>query len=185
MYRFYYTKMALIIFSVFCVASVCHALPGTSYAVTNVLDGDTISIKVESFAGLPLRIEKLRLIGIDAPELKQGPWGRTAKKHLKKLISESNWIVNVEFDLQERDKFGRLLGYIWSRKKGTLLNQTMIEDGMAVLFTVPPNVRYEKRFRVAEKQAREKSTGIWGTDGLAQKPVDWRKEHPSHYSEQH
>jgi micrococcal nuclease len=184
MHRLYYNiKTFLILSAVLLIASSAQALPGEKYVVTEVHDGDTISIKLESFAGFPLRIERVRLIGMDAPEIKQKPWGWRAKRHLKKLISESDWVVNVEFDLQERDKYGRLLGYIWSRNSGILINQKMVEDGMAVLFTFPPNVRYEDRFIEEEQKAREKRVGIWGPDGLTQKPVDWRKEHPRDDSE--
>jgi micrococcal nuclease len=109
MRRFYYTKIAFIIFLFIFITSPLYALPVASYVVTNVNDGDTVSIKVKSIAGFPLKIERVRLIGIDAPELRQEPWGRSAKRHLKKLISESGWVVNVEFDAEQRDKYGRLL----------------------------------------------------------------------------
>ncbi|HTZ18995.1 MAG TPA: thermonuclease family protein [Dissulfurispiraceae bacterium] len=180
MRRFYYTKIAVIIFLSAFITSPLYALPGDSYVVTNVLDGDTVSIKVKSFAGFPLKIERVRLIGIDAPELGQDPWGRKAKRHLKKLISESGWIVNVEFDAEQRDKYGRLLGYLWNRNKGTLINERMIEEGYAVLYTFPPNVRYVDRFIEAQKRARSKDLGIWGKNGLKQNPAEWRKEHPSY-----
>ncbi len=149
--------------------------------VTSVHDGDTVSIKVESFAGFPLKIERVRLIGIDAPELGQDPWGRKAKRHLKKLISESGWAVNVEFDVEQRDKYGRLLGYLWSKKNGTLINERMIENGYAVLFTFPPNVRYAERIVEYQKRAQSKGLGIWGMKGLTQNPSLWRKDHPSYY----
>jgi micrococcal nuclease len=185
MRRLYYTKIFLLIFPLLFIAPAVHALPGNSYIVTDVHDGDTISIKVESFAGFPLRIDRLRLIGIDAPELKQETWGRKAKRHLKQLISESSWVVNVEFDIEQRDKYGRLLGYLWSRHSGVLINEKMVEDGYAVLFTFPPNVRYEDRFIEAEKRAREKGLGIWEHGGLKQSPYEWRKQNPSKYLERH
>ena len=112
MRRFYYTRIVAIIFLIAFITSPSYALPGNSYVVTAVHDGDTVSIKVKSFAGFPLKIERVRLIGIDAPELGQDPWGRKAKKQLKKLVSESDWVVNVEFDVDQRDKYGRLLGYL-------------------------------------------------------------------------
>jgi micrococcal nuclease len=185
MRHLYYTKIFLLIFMLLFIAPVVHALPGNSYVVTNVHDGDTVSIKVRSFAGFPLRIERLRLIGIDAPELKQETWGRRAKRHLKKLISESDWVVNVEFDVELRDKYGRLLGYLWNRHRGVMINEKMVEDGYAVLFTFPPNVRYENRFAEAEKKARAKGLGIWEQGGLKQSPSEWRKQNPSKYSERH
>jgi micrococcal nuclease len=178
--RFYYTKIIVIIFLLIFITSPLYALPGDSYVVTNVYDGDTVSIKVKSFAGFPLKIERVRLIGVDAPELGQEPWGRKAKRHLKKLISESGWIVNVEFDAEQRDQYGRLLGYLWNRNKGTLINERMIEDGYAVLYTFPPNVKYVDRLIESQKRAQSKGLLIWGKNGLTQNPAEWRKEHPSY-----
>jgi micrococcal nuclease len=181
MRRYYYTRIVTIIFLMAFITSPLYALPGNSYVVTEVHDGDTVSIKVKSFAGFPLKIERVRLIGIDAPELKQDPWGRNAKKHLKKLLSESDWVVNVEFDVDQRDKYGRLLGYLWNRRSGTLINEKMIEDGYAVLYTFPPNVHYADRLIDAQKRAHARGLGIWGNKGLTKYPAQWRKEHPSYY----
>ena len=181
MRRFYYTKIILIIFLFIFITSPLYALPGSSYVVTDVHDGDTVSIKVKSIAGFPLKIERVRLIGIDAPELRQEPWGRSSKRHLKKLISESGWVVNVELDVEQRDKYGRLLGYLWNRSSGALINERMIEDGYAVLFTFPPNVRYAERFVDSQRRAQTKGLGIWGKNGLMQNPAQWRKEHPAYY----
>jgi len=179
MRRYYYTRIVTIIFLIAFITSPIHAVQGASYVVTEVHDGNTVSIKVKSFAGFPLVIERVRLIGIDVPELKQDPWGRKAKKHLKRLISQSDWVVNVEFDVEQKDKEGRLLAYLWNRRNGTLINEQMIEDGYAVLYTLQPNVRYADRFIEAQKKAHSKNLGIWGKTGLTQYPAQWRKEHPS------
>jgi micrococcal nuclease len=179
MCRFHYnTKICLIAFSFLLLASPLYAISGNKYVVTRVIDGDTISIKAESFAGFPLRIETVRLIGLDAPELKQDPWGRRAKKHLKKLVSESNWVVNVEFDVQQRDRYGRLLGYIWNRQNKSLINEKMLEDGYAVLSVSQSNILYDARFAEADKKARAVKAGFWGPMGLEQLPDEWRKTHP-------
>lgn len=145
--------------------------------VIEVHDGDTISIRTRSFAGLPLKAERVRLIGIDAPELRQKPWGRMSKRHLKKLISDSAWVLSVEFDVKERDKYERLLGYVWDRR-GQLLNEKMLENGYAVLYTIPPNVKYVERLIAAQKNAQMRKVGIWGKKGLKKSPREWRKEHP-------
>ena len=181
MQRFYYTKIAFIICLFIFITSPLYALPGVSYVVTDVNDGDTVSIKVKSIAGFPLKIERVRLIGIDAPELRQEPWGRSAKRHLKKLISESGWVINVELDTEQRDQYGRLLGYLWNRSSGALINERMIEEGYAVLYTFPPNVKYAERFIESQKRAQSKGLGIWGRNGLIQNPAQWRKEHPTSY----
>jgi micrococcal nuclease len=173
----YYTKIFIIFFLSLFIADAGYALPGNPHAVTSVNDGDTISIKSAGLSGAGPRIERLRLIGIDAPEMGQGKWGREAKKRLKELVNGSSRVVNVEFDVEQRDKYGRLLGYIWS-KDGSMINERMVEEGYAVLYTIRPNVRYVDRFIRAEKKARGNRLGIWGTDGLRQRPSDWRKENP-------
>ena len=78
MKRYYYTAISAIIIQVVIVFSALNALatqPAAKegypkYRVTAVHDGDTVSIRAKSFAGIPLKIERVRLIGVDAPELK-------------------------------------------------------------------------------------------------------------------
>lgn len=150
------------------------------YVVTDVHDGDTVSIKWKSFIGFPLRIEKVRLIGIDAPEFRQEPWGRLSKRHLKKLLAASDRIISIEFDIVKRDKYGRLLGYLWD-KKGRMINESMIESGYALLYTVPPNVRYVDRLTAAQARARGKRAGFWGAGGLRETPSEWRMRRGGHW----
>lgn len=139
--------------------------------VTKVHDGDTITIKAGG------RREKARLIGIDAPEMGQRPWGRRAKEHLEGLISSSSWSVSLEYDIEKRDKYGRLLVYA-TGKNERLINAEMVRDGYAVLFTFPPNVKHAVEFADVQRQAREGKVGIWGKNGLKKLPVDYRREHP-------
>lgn len=174
---FYYTRFSLIIILFLFITFPVVNASQQKFRVTEVHDGDTISIRTRSFAGVPLKIERIRLIGIDAPELKQEPWGRLSKRYLKKLISESDWVVSIEFDVQQRDKYGRLLSYLWD-KKGRLINEKMIENGYAMLYTIPPNVKYVDRFAAAQKKAQARRIGIWGEKGLRKSPEQWRMEHP-------
>lgn len=154
-----------------CGARQGHA--GQAYSdkaeVVRVQDGDSIIIKIHG------RKEKVRLLGIDAPELKQKPWGSEARRHLKGLIAGS--AIRVETDIVKRDKYGRLLAYLWT-SGGRFINLDMIKDGYAVLYTISPNVRYEDKLRDAQTEAREKKTGIWGSDGLKEAPRKYRKKHP-------
>jgi micrococcal nuclease len=173
----YYTRLSLIIILVLFITFPTANASQQKFRVTEVHDGDTISIRTRSFVGIPLKTERVRLIGIDTPELKQEPWGRRAKKHLKKLISESDWVVSIEFDIEQRDKHGRLLIYAWD-KKGQLINEKMIGDGYAVVYTIPPNVRYVERFTAAQKKAQALRIGIWGKKGLRKSPEQWRMENP-------
>ncbi len=173
----YYTRFSLIIILLLFITFPTVNASQQKFRVTEVNDGDTISIRTRSFAGVPLKIERVRLIGIDAPELKQEPWGRLSKRYLKKLISESDWVVNVELDVEHRDRYGRLLGYLLD-KKGQLINEKMIENGYAMLYTIPPNVKYTERFIAAQKRAQMRRVGVWGKKGLRKSPEQWRREHP-------
>lgn len=139
--------------------------------VVAVHDGDTVSVVIGQ------KSERVRLLGIDAPEMGQRPWGAKAKKHLEGLLKRSGWTVSLELDIEKRDKYGRLLAYLWS-KDNKLINLEMVEDGYAVLFTLPPNVKHADELRNAQRLAREKSLGIWGKDGLNEMPLDYKKAHP-------
>ncbi|HEX8949774.1 MAG TPA: thermonuclease family protein [Dissulfurispiraceae bacterium] len=153
--------------------------------VVRVNDGDTVTVRARgrdrkglfSLRSLLGTTERVRLIGIDAPELYQDPWGRQAKKYLKKLLSENDWLVDIELDVEHRDKYGRLLAYLWG-KDGRMINERMLEAGYAVLFTIPPNVKYAERFVAAQKRAEALRAGIWKNGGLRESPYEWRKRHP-------
>ena len=139
--------------------------------VIKVHDGDTISVILNG------RKEKVRLIGIDSPEIKQRPWGTKARKYLEKMLIASNRKVTLEFDVERRDKYGRLLCYIFTPDK-KMLNIQMVKDGYAVLFTIPPNIKYVDELRMAQNEARQHRRGIWSSRGLKESPGDYRKKHP-------
>lgn len=139
--------------------------------VSTVHDGDTVSILMQG------RREKVRLIGIDAPEIGQMPWGEDAKKSLESIVEHSSRRVSVEYDVEKTDQYGRTLAYLWTAD-GIFINLLMLERGHAMLYTVPPNTKYVERFRHAQAQAREKGIGMWNEQGLKEKPRDYRKENP-------
>mgnify|MGYP000117790960 CR=1 FL=1 len=173
----YYTRIPIIICLILFIPFLTDAAHAAKFRVTKVHDGDTVSIRISGFAKIPVKTEKVRLIGIDAPELKQEPWGRLSKRYLKKLISESDWIVDLEFDVEQRDKYGRLLAYLID-KNGKMINEKMLEAGHAILYTIPPNVKYVERFTEAQKKAQLSKAGIWRKGGLRKSPEQWRMEHP-------
>ncbi len=139
--------------------------------VVRVIDGDSIVVSMSGQA------EEIRLIGIDAPEMGQRPWGRKAREHLKEILLRSSYRVSVAYDVEKRDKYGRLLAYIRTADE-VLANAGMLKDGYAVLFTLPPNVRYVDEFRAAQESARERRLGIWGKRGLREAPYHYRRKHP-------
>ncbi len=139
--------------------------------VIKVHDGDTVTLQIKNI------FHKTRLIGIDAPEMNQRPWGRRAKEYLIDIMNHTDWTVFVETDVITHDKYGRLLAYLWSKQK-ELVNEKMILEGNAQLFTIPPNVRYVSTFTNAEQRARQEKKGIWGEKGLKESPAEYRKKHP-------
>jgi micrococcal nuclease len=153
-------------------ASISKQGDGESFVpVISVADGDTVTVMLSS------KKEKVRLIGIDAPELGQKPWGYDAKKYLESLISSSGSRVRLEYDVDRRDKYGRILAYLWTND-GTLVNLSMVKNGQAVLYTFPPNVKYVNDLKAAQAEARNKRLGIWSGKGIEERPGDYRKQHP-------
>lgn len=139
--------------------------------VKEVHDGDTVSVIINQ------KKEKVRLIGIDAPEIGQKPWGVEAKKYLETILSSSGWKVRLEFDIDKRDKYGRILAYLWTTR-GEMVNLLMLKKGYALLSTFPPNVKYVNDLRTAQREAKDGGFGIWGEKGLKERPGDYRREHP-------
>jgi micrococcal nuclease len=129
------------------------ALEGT---VVRVVDGDTIHVRLGE------RLEKVRYIGVDTPELHhptrgQEPGGRTAAAVNGLLVSGRR--VRLELDAQSRDRFGRLLAYVWV--DATMVNAELVRRGVAQVMTVPPNVRYQALFVRLQREAREAGRGLW------------------------
>lgn len=184
MYSVYYTKILIIIiilliFTAFGALVLSYVKPEQSkkFRVVEVHDGDSVSIREDGFTKIFSRVNQVRLIGIDAPELGQRPWGKYAQRHLRKLLRASDWVVYIEFDVERKDKHGRLLAYLWSKDE-KMINEYMIKDGYAVLMTFPPNITYVERFKFAQKMARQQKIGIWGKNGLRKSPRQWRRENP-------
>ena len=129
-----------------------------TYEVIRVVDGDTLVIDYEG------NEEKVRLIGVDTPEsvhpdkTKNTSYGKLASEYTKeKLLGKS---VSLEFDVEKRDKYGRLLAYLYLN--GKMYNKTLLEEGYAKVATFPPNVKYVDEFVKIAKIARENNVGLWG-----------------------
>ncbi len=169
----FFTFVVILLF----IIGACNTKPKEYYKVSEIHDGDTVTIVTSSFLGFFETTEKIRLIGIDSPELAQEPWGRRAKNYLKKLIKESDWLVKVELDILHRDKYGRLLAYLWT-KDGKMINYLMIRNGYSMVYTIPPNVKYAEWFLEAQRLARQEQKGFWSEGGLSEVPSEWRKKNP-------
>lgn len=134
-----------------------------SVDVLRVVDGDTIVVDFNDTK------ERVRFIGVDTPEtvhpeLGEEPFGKEASDYTKQRLEGQT--IELEFDVQERDQYGRLLAYIWIGNEH--LNATMLKEGYATLSTWPPNVKYVDEFTQYQKQAREAQKGLWGIDDIAE-----------------
>lgn len=126
---------------------------GEFTAVVSVVDGDTIKIE----GG-----EIVRYIGVDTPETvdPRRPlecFGKEASAKNKELVQGK--VVELEKDVSERDRYGRLLRYIWIGD--TMINEVLVREGFARVSTYPPDVKYVDRFLAAERLAREEKKGLW------------------------
>jgi len=130
-----------------------------------VVDGDTVDVRIGG------RVERVRLIGVDAPELGQGEWGERAREALRRWVEGR--AVRLERDVAERDRYGRVLAYVWA--DGRLVNEELLREGVAMLYTVPPNVRHVERLRRAQEEARAAGRGVWGSGGLRERPWEYRR----------
>jgi micrococcal nuclease len=132
-------------------------------AVAHVVDGDTFRCGDG---------RKVRLIGVDTPEQGQGEAGRLARQALLGYLPVGR-VVRLERDVQATDRYGRVLAFVWTG--ATLVNEAMVREGWAVLYTVPPDVKYAERLRRAQKEARARRAGLWGSGGFDCLPRDYRR----------
>lgn len=128
---------------------------GVLVKVVNVVDGDTIKVETG---------ETVRYIGIDTPETVHPDkpvqcYGKEASNKNTELVEGK--VVELEKDVSEKDKYGRLLRYIWL--DDVLINEVLVREGYAQSSTYPPDVKYQDRIVEAQRQAREVQKGLWGS----------------------
>jgi micrococcal nuclease len=131
----------------------------TTARVVRVVDGDTI---VVSLAG---REERVRYIGVDTPEtVKPGApvecFGKKASARNKALLPPGTEL-RLATDAEERDRYGRLLAYVYRADDGLFVNASLVLDGYATPLTIPPNVAHAAQFRSGAAEARRARRGLW------------------------
>ncbi|MFS1511774.1 thermonuclease family protein [Chengkuizengella sp. SCS-71B] len=133
--------------------------------INDVVDGDTIKVNLNG------KKETIRLLLVDTPETVHpskavqafGPEASNFAKDMLPVGSE----VQIEIDVSERDKYGRLLAYLWV--DGKMFNEMLLEKGLArVAYIYPPNVKYVDQFKEIQEKARQESIGIWSIENYVQ-----------------
>ena len=132
--------------------------PGSA-TVTRVVDGDTVRVQISG------REEPVRLVGIDTPEsVKPGTpvqcFALAASARTKALLPKGT-AVRLVRDVEERDRYGRLLAYVYRTRDELFVNRALVREGYAVVLTVPPNVAHTDEFVAAARDAREHGRGLW------------------------
>ena len=135
------------------VASPLFALSGK---VVSIHDGDTITVLQGK------QQVKVRLFGIDAPELKQ-PYGKKSKQFLANLIAGQI----VEVDENGKDRYKRTIGTIYL--DGTDINAQMVANGYAWAYR-----KFSKKYTAQESKAKKQDLGLW-RDKEPIPPWEWRK----------
>jgi micrococcal nuclease len=131
---------------------------GLTVRVVRVVDGDTVRVRVGG------REEGVRYIGVDTPESRSPDapvqcFARRAAAENRRLVGGER--VRLVLDVEERDRFGRLLAYVYRVRDGAFVNAALLRGGFARPLTIPPNVRFAKRFSTLAARARQAGRGLW------------------------
>ncbi len=132
----------------------------TNGHVLRVVDGDTIHVRV---AG---QDESVRYIGVDTPEsVEPGTpvqcFAKRASTYNDRLVAGER--VRLVLDAEHRDRYGRLLAYVYRERDGLFVNAALVRGGYAVPLTIPPNVAHADEFRRMAATARQKGRGLWSS----------------------
>lgn len=125
-----------------------------TFRVVWVADGDTLEVEIDG------REERVRLIGIDAPE-RGACFAAEATTALRELVEGEE--VALESDTSDRDRYERLLRYV--HVDGTHVNAELVRDGFAVARRYRPDTARADELEAAEEAARSEGRGLWGREG--------------------
>ncbi len=132
------------------------------YALQEIIDGDTIRVKYNGSS------EKVRFLLVDTPEtnhetLGEQPYGPEAKEFVKGLLAGQD-TVYLEFDVSYRDKYKRLLAYVYT-KEGISVQEQLLKNGLArVAYIYDPNTKHADWFKSIQKTAQVSAAGIWSVE---------------------
>nr|WP_245947189.1 thermonuclease family protein [Bacillus taeanensis] len=144
--------------------TACSDTHNEGIPVTKVVDGDTIKVQLNG------KEETIRMLLIDTPETVHPnkpvqPFGPEASQFVKSKLEDQN--VTLEMDISERDKYGRLLAYVYTMD-GEMINERLLEEGLArVAYVFEPNTKYVDNFYKIQQQAQQEEKGIWSMENYA------------------
>ncbi|HEX7197758.1 MAG TPA: thermonuclease family protein [Candidatus Limnocylindria bacterium] len=131
--------------------------------VVRIADGDTVTIEIDG------RRERLRYVGVDAPEVANPEAGIDAECGADAARDANGALVDgeriyLEPDTTDRDRFGRLLRHPWLERDGNwfLVTEQLVSDGAIEARSFTPDTLHDRRLDDAERSARAAGAGIWG-----------------------
>lgn len=137
---------------------------GLKAKVISVTDGDTIKAEING------QVESVRFLLVDTPEtnhprLGEQPFGQEAKAFTKQMLEGKT--VLLEKDVSDRDKYGRLLYYLYV--DGKSVQEELLQNGLArVAYVYAPNTKYVDQYYAIQKKAQELGVGIWSVENYTQ-----------------
>jgi micrococcal nuclease len=131
----------------------------SSATMKRVVDGDTIDIEIGG------NTERVRLIGINTPETKHPTkgvecFGPEASAYAEQLLPTGTQL-RVERDIEARDKYGRLLLYVYIANSNIFVNLDLVMQGYARPMVFEPNTAHKTDFAQAATQAELRNVGLW------------------------
>lgn len=144
--------------------------PAGEAVVEKIVDGDTLDVDLSG------KTERVRLLGIDTPETvdENRPvqcYGREASAYLSQLLPKGS-VVRLERDTEARDRFGRLLVYLYRVDDGLFVNAALLEGGFATTLSIAPNTMRAHDFEVIRLQSQREKRGMWGVCAAFGSPID-------------
>lgn len=139
--------------------------PRIRATVRKVIDGDTLLLE---------NGDRVRLIGINTPEVKSRytalqPGGKEASDWLRKTLNKAS--IWLEYDAEQFDRYERRLAHVFL-DSGQYLNALLVEQGLAMLTLIPPNLHYAERLIRAQQKAEANRKGIWQMSAYQPRHVD-------------
>jgi micrococcal nuclease len=140
------------------------------------VDGDTSKFKING------KVETVRYLLVDTPEtrhpeLGEQPLGKEASNFVKRNLEKADTIT-LEYDVEKRDKYGRVLAYVYA--DGKSVQEGLLKNGLARVGYIYESRRHLEEFRKAEDVAQEKKIGIWQCPGYVTddgyNPDKWCKD---------
>jgi len=128
--------------------------------VLRVVDGDTIHVQVDGLT------KKIRIIGLDTPETVDPRttvecYGREASDKAKELLKDESVWLESDSSQGDKDRYGRLLRYVWFDDQRQDFGLTMIEQGFGSEYTYDQPYRYQTEYKKAEIRAQQAGLGLW------------------------